>query len=182
MKAGWLTIEPGALLLAGLTALNGYLTHRLLEMFTGEQPGMSLPLHTVVFTVSLLGGTLVHEAGHALVGRLRGFQLVELVVRSRGMAVFLERSAPRTSTDQALISLAGPVAGLLCAVTLALAAGALPGLAPGLMFGAVFLGLTSLANLLLPMRGSDADKLYRVTWAVMRGRGHLPYMSSTHTA
>lgn len=101
-------------------------------------------LFNVLYMAALFASVILHELGHALVGKLYGVRTLEIVMFPIGGVARLERSPkPR---EEIWIALAGPMVNLLIALAL---------------FGALIWGdaLTPLEELAQP---SDANLLERI--------------------
>lgn len=119
----------------------------------------------VLFAGGYFGLQLIHELGHVLAFRAWGLRWTKFGIEGSRLSV--GATGNRTWTAQLLISPSGPLLQAAADAFLLLTHDlwSLPGMlgAVGCLEGAVNL-------LILVGRNSDAAKLYRSLWAVMRGR------------
>jgi membrane-associated protease RseP (regulator of RpoE activity) len=141
------------------------------------------------FAAALVGLTLVHEVGHALVARRLGLPVsAPVFVPFFGAYVKLGK-LPRSSWESFLVSMGGPLAGSAASALCSLAGAGLGGFGGSLLATAGFYGLTiNLFNLVpigfldgaralvpIPWRaGAAATALAAfVLFVAMRETGHL---------
>src|SRR4051812_43512986 len=96
------------------------------------------------FVVSLVGSVLLHELGHALVGRRLGLGVRGITLDLLGGYTELDRDVPVPRTE-ALVSAAGPAVSLLVGV----ATGAIAFVAPDDSIGAYFVARLAFSNVVL---------------------------------
>ncbi len=121
----------------------------------GLSSGLPAAADSLVFGALLFGSVLLHELGHALVGRFFGVRTRDITLYPFGGIARMEaaRLSPRA---EVVIALAGPLTNLL------LAGLALLGLLAGLPLGALLLVNLSLALFnLLPAWPMDGGRVLR---------------------
>ncbi|MCS6771248.1 MAG: site-2 protease family protein [Kiritimatiellae bacterium] len=123
--------------------------------------------------LGLLASVALHELGHSLVARGRGYPVRDIVLTPIGGVAFLTRS-PRRPTDELVIAIAGPVVSIALAV-LAWAASPwfLAAGASHLANTIHFLGSINLALAvfnMLPSFPMDGGRVYRAWLANRVGR------------
>ncbi|HMP77000.1 MAG TPA: site-2 protease family protein [Kiritimatiellia bacterium] len=123
--------------------------------------------------IGILISVAVHELGHSLVARGRGFPVHSIVLTPVGGVAFLSRS-PRRSNDEISIAIAGPLVSIAVAVLLWFGAYGIwelgmPALASTIqVIGAVNLGL-AIFNM-LPCFPMDGGRVFRAWQAKRVGR------------
>jgi stage IV sporulation protein FB len=132
-----LSAEPGAFLVLALITLQD------------AQSGPMGLLTGLCWGLLILGSVLVHEAGHALAVSV--FGLGPIAVQLHALGGLTRFAKPGSSWQSAVVSVAGPVAGLLLAAVCFVASPVSPFLA-GLAIVNVFLNLFNLLPI-LPLDG-----------------------------
>lgn len=126
-----------------------------------------------VAALGLLASVALHELGHSLIARGRGYPVRDIVLTPIGGVAFLTRS-PRHPNDELVIAIAGPVVSLIVAVVCWLMA---PGLLmlqlPNFANTIAFIGYINLALVIfnmLPSFPMDGGRVYRAWQARRVGR------------
>lgn len=117
-----------------------------------------------VAALSLFVSVLLHELGHAVVARGRGYPVRNIILTPIGGVAFLAK-APRRARDEMAIAIAGPVVSLLLSVLCWL--GALPLLRAGFLDAGATVSLLGNINMtlvifnLIPCFPMDGGRMYR---------------------
>lgn len=123
--------------------------------------------------MGLFASVALHELGHSLIARGRGYPVRDIVLTPIGGVAFLARS-PRRPNDELVIAIAGPVVSLLIAIGCWLAAPAIHLLhLPNLAATIAFIGYINLALVIfnmLPCFPMDGGRVYRAWQAKRVGR------------
>lgn len=77
--------------------------------------GVESPAWGWVAAIALFASVLLHELGHSLVARGRGYPVRDIILTPIGGVAFLTRS-PRRSNDELVIAIAGPLVSIALAV------------------------------------------------------------------
>lgn len=135
--------------------------------------GVSSVLWGWVVAFGLFVSVALHELGHSLIARGRGYPVRDIVLTPIGGVAFLTRS-PRRPNDELVIAIAGPIVSLLAALACWIAATWIRA------FGAVnlgntasFVGVLNLALALfnmLPSFPMDGGRVYRAWLSERYGR------------
>ncbi len=122
------------------------------------------PLWGWTAAIALFLSVLLHELGHAILARGRGYPVRDIVLTPIGGVAFLAR-APRKPNDELAIAVAGPAVSLLLAALCWLAAAPLlrAGLAgPGLTLELIgYINLMLLLFNLIPCFPMDGGRVFR---------------------
>jgi Zn-dependent protease len=135
--------------------------------------GVQSALWGWVAACALFASVLLHELGHSLVARGRGYPVSHIVLTPIGGVAFLAR-APRRANDELAIAIAGPVVSLLLAFAFWLAAD--PLLKAGHMDAGVTLDLIGAINMMLvvfnliPCFPMDGGRVFRALRSRKLGR------------
>lgn len=123
--------------------------------------------------VAVFACVALHELGHALSARGRGYPVQQIVLTPIGGVAMLAR-APRRANDELVIALAGPLVSLLIAVICWAAASLLaPVASPLLVFTVDFIGSINMALVvfnMLPCFPMDGGRVYRAWLSKRVGR------------
>jgi Zn-dependent protease len=114
LRVGIWTIEPLYLLAVGLTVV--FVT----GMWTADNLSASMRNFTTAFAVSLVASVPLHEWGHVLVARRRGFPVEEVLVGRYSGALWSAGEREPTVTDAIAISAAGPASNACAALAAAI--------------------------------------------------------------
>lgn len=126
--------------------------------------GVASVLWGWVAACALFASVLLHELGHSVIARGRGYPVRDIVLTPIGGVAFLTR-APRRANDEMAIAIAGPVVSLLLAVGCWV--GAAPLLRAGLADPGATLDLIGSINMtlvvfnLIPCFPMDGGRVYR---------------------
>lgn len=136
------------------------------ELGTVARTSLSEGWFVILFALAYLGMAIVHELGHVVAYRVLGMGWDRIAI---GAGLAVQSLTPRSVRAQLLISASGPLLHMVVGSLVLSCAGSpwtfagLVGLA-GIIDGAL--------NLALPLgRNTDASKIYRSLWAILRGRG-----------
>lgn len=126
-----------------------------------------------IAALGLFASVALHELGHSLIARGRGYPVRDIVLTPIGGVAFLARS-PRRPNDELVIAIAGPVVSLLLAIACWLAAPAILSLRlPNLANTVAFIGYINMALVIfnmLPCFPMDGGRVYRAWQAKRVGR------------
>jgi Zn-dependent protease len=126
-----------------------------------------------VAAFSLFASVLLHELGHSVIARGRGYPVRDIVLTPIGGVAFLAK-APRRANDELAIAIAGPVVSLLLAIGCWL--GAHPLLKAGLtdpgntLFLIGSINMTLVIFNLIPCFPMDGGRVYRALRSRKVGR------------
>lgn len=169
-----LDVRPWSLLLlVSLTLVLGWHVIQLEAVFE-SRPAAAQATRATLVVVLLLGLILAHEAGHVLAGRILGYRwtLLRLAVVP---GVGLEPVEGRSNRDQLVISAGGPLVGVAAAA----AVGGITLWTGGHWYSPwIVIATTALVmNVvqLVPLAGSDGQKIAVAAHHAARGRGGEPF-------
>ncbi len=132
-------------------------------------------LQAVVATALVVVSIVVHELGHAVAAVRMGERWAGVRITGAGVGVVLQHEH-RTYAQQAVLSAAGPGAGIMWDLLVGAVGLAVWGWSLSPLLVACGCGLLlNLTNLLPLGRNADGTKLARGLWASVRGRGHEPW-------
>lgn len=132
--------------------------------------GVDSPWWGWVAAIALFASVLLHELGHSIIARGRGYPVSSIILTPIGGVAFLAR-APRRANDELVIAIAGPVVSLALAIACWLGAVPLLGhnlAGPGLtvdLIGSINMALF-LFNL-IPCFPMDGGRVFRA-WLTRR--------------
>lgn len=149
----------------------------LWSVLGAARPGL---MATAAVVLVVLGMTL-HELGHAAAALRLGEQWTSFHVTGAGFSVRFHFDS-RSYVAQALISVAGPGAGIVWDLALGSLSWALWGPVWSPLLAAAGMGLMlNLSNLLPLGLNADGTKLARALWGCVRGRGREPFPLPLHS-
>jgi hypothetical protein len=163
-------VRPAAAVLACLLAAAGLVAYGIhfaaAELGAVTRSPLDPAVFVALFALGYLALALMHELGHACMYLALGMRWERLMI---GQTLSVRSPTPRTFRAQLLISAAGPAlqaaAGLVL-LSITSSVWTLVGL-----LGALALA-DCLLNFLIPLgKNTDAYKVYRCFWAIIRGRG-----------
>ncbi len=171
MFGGFIIARPYGIPLRLHWTLIVFLPFIALRMAAGM--GISSALWGWVAAFGLFASVALHELGHSLVARGRGYPVRDIVLTPIGGVAFLA-SAPRRPNDELVIAIAGPLVSLALAVLCWLvAAPLLHSPALNLALTIEFLGYINMGLVLfnmLPCFPMDGGRVFRAWQAKKHGR------------
>jgi Zn-dependent protease len=148
----------------------------LIALVLGQQSGARTPVLMAAWIVIMFVGILLHELGHALTARAYG-QEPAIAIHGFGGTTMWQPRGEVGPGKRALITLAGPVVGLVIGVPALVIAGLLP---EGSMAGQV-MGFVYFVNLvwaifnLVPMLPLDGGRIMASVLELLFGKGSLRF-------
>ena len=139
----------------------------------------------MVLLVMILACVLIHEFGHALAARALGIPIIDIMLTPVCGLARLQH-APNRPRDEILVSLAGPVANLICAALLALliwlrgvSFSVHPELIRGNLLLAIFwINAALFALNLLPIFPMDGGRILRAFLATVTDSGNATLLAA----
>lgn len=177
-------VRPSAGLLLVVPVLGcvaAWLLYEILSFYMPTLPErtVSPPVFVTMTVLIYLLGMVVHEAGHAAAAKARGGRFVQVTLGAFNVALRMDLPRRRTNVDQWWISFTGPAAQLIFGsllLAIAVRSDSSVLLAAGGMVAA-----EALAGISLPIsHDNDAARLYRTSWACLRGRADQPSDYNDH--
>lgn len=173
---------PRAVVLISILWMNSWGVVTLWTILAPRTGWTAPPTTTGVATLMLTTTHVVliaaHESGHTLAAKLLGGKFLGVHVGAFGVAVHTDWPGGMTYRERFLVSVGGPALHIAASSLVLLAA--LCGPDAWLVFavGGVIGLIEASLNFLVPFsRNSDASKIYRSAWGVLRGRGGEPWFA-----
>lgn len=165
-------VSPLALVLLAVLGVSGFLANTLAvdvarPLLSLPVPTMTGALGTAAFASTVIVAIVLHETGHALVGRLVGHRLLWVTV---GATPSVRLDGEPVGARRVAISAAGPIieAAFGAAIVLAATAGDRTWIEPCAL-GGWFAAATGSLGLLVPLTpNSDARKVWRGIGQILR--------------